>query len=97
LISQSILHIFAHKSSELSYEVLYRTVYNIVTLHEEAALIEGVDAVIKGQVMKELERIDGLDGIGYLEGIRLIWKEFCCAMNLVKDVMLYAVELYGID
>lgn len=101
LLSQAITEIFRKNAKSLSYEVLYRTTYNL-TLHQFGEkLYDGVTDVIA----RHLESIaqdtvvpafadssGGVDaGAAFLKTVKRVWDDFTTGMDMIQKVLNYLV------
>ncbi|EFC37252.1 predicted protein [Naegleria gruberi] len=97
LLKQAIQQIYHNKSSELSYEELYRNTYKIVLNRHGESLYENVEACMLEQVEFILSSVlkkcpDEL----FLKTICNVWEEYKTETSVVSSVLMYLNTNYAL-
>lgn len=95
ILKDAIDHIYADQVGELSFELLYRTVYTLV-LRRKASELYGHLKSYLGDKLDELgqKSLKGVKGFELLQKLFEIWKSQCHYFKLISDVMIYMDKVY---
>ncbi|KAI9315665.1 Cullin [Dichotomocladium elegans] len=99
LLSQAIMEIFRKNAKSLSYEVLYRTTYNLTSDRHGEKLYYGVKNVVADYLDNIAEEAivpafvsssDGADaGANFLKTVKRVWDDYTTAMIMIQNFLLY--------
>ncbi|KAI9477450.1 hypothetical protein LPJ78_001655 [Coemansia sp. RSA 989] len=108
-LATAIGDIYGHKISQLSYEELYRTGYNLVLSKNGALAYDGVKGVIESHLdncvhknilghVSALRTNPTLSTYeAFLWSVRVLWSEHVTAMLVIRDVLMYVDKVYVKD
>ena len=100
LVEKAMQSIYAQEMSSLSYEVLYRTVYNLVFSMHGEMLYTGVERVVTEHLTHKVERFlnENQSQLSDVWGFVLgAYQEHCTEMGLIQDVLMYMDKVYCTD
>ncbi|GAV51031.1 hypothetical protein ZYGR_0AD02140 [Zygosaccharomyces rouxii] len=95
ILKDAIDHIYADQVSELSFELLYRTVYTLVLRRKALDLYSHLESYL-GDKLDELKQnnLKDVEGFELLQKLFEIWKSQCRCFKLISDVMIYLDKVY---
>lgn len=107
LLSQAITEIFRKNAKSLSYEVLYRTTYNLTLRQFGERLYHGVKEVVGEYLENTAEEAivpafvntsgesagSGADaGANFLKTVKRVWDDYVTAMDMIQKFLRYLVN-----
>lgn len=93
-IKEAINKIYAKQASQLSYEELYRTAYNLV-LHKHGELLyTGVKTTTVELLQPIVERISYSSEEELLNKTNEIWQQVKLCIIMIKDILMYMDRNY---
>lgn len=93
-LQDAITGIFHRRSSEMSFENLYRKSYNLVTHKHGEELSKGLKEVLTTNIKDHLEALKSCPEDQLLNELIVQWNKFYEALNTVKDILMYYVWIY---
>ncbi|GAV55826.1 hypothetical protein ZYGR_0AY02190 [Zygosaccharomyces rouxii] len=95
ILKDAIDHIYADQVGELSFELLYRTVYTLVLRRKAFELYGHLESYL-GDKLDELEQnnLKDVEGFELLHKLFKIWESQCRCFKLISDVMIYMDKVY---
>lgn len=95
ILKDAIDRIYADQVSELSFELLYRTVYTLVLRRKAGELYGNLENYL-GDKLDELEQnnLNDVEGFELLQKLFEVWQGQCRCFKLISDVMIYLDKVY---
>lgn len=95
ILRDAIDHIYADEVGELSFELLYRTVYTLVLRRKASELYINLEKHLGTKLdnIKEHELKD-IRGYELLQSILTVWEAQCHCFKLISDIMIYLDKVY---
>lgn len=95
ILKDAIDQIYADQVSELSFELLYRTVYTLVLRRKSSELYDHLEKYL-GSKLDELEqnKLRSVEGFELLKRLFEIWESQCRCFKLISDIMIYMDKVY---
>ncbi|EDQ89662.1 uncharacterized protein MONBRDRAFT_32326 [Monosiga brevicollis MX1] len=95
LLQDAMLSIERRQSSSLSFEQLYRTVYNLCLGHHEAEVYKRLNQAFAAMCLRYRAAAEtGLDSQTTLECLVGAYRDYFLVVNTVKDIFLYLDNTY---
>ena len=89
LLESSMLAIFDHNPSKLSFEELYRSAYNMVLHKFGNYLYDNVVRTISAHLEKVGKEVEGKSGEAFLQALVHCWSDYTRAMQNIRDILMY--------
>lgn len=95
ILKDAIDKIYKGQVIELSFEMLYRTVYTMVLRRKAGELYNNLERYL-GSKLDDIEqwRVKDLKGFELLQEILAIWEAQCHYFKLISDIMIYLDKVY---
>lgn len=95
ILKDAIDKIYKGQVSELSFEMLYRTVYTMVLRRKAGELYNNLERYL-GSKLDDIEqwRVKDLKGFELLQEILAVWEAQCHYFKLISDIMIYLDKVY---
>jgi Cullin family/Cullin protein neddylation domain len=93
-LQQAITKINERKTSELSFEELYRFSYNMVLHKYGDILYDGLTGVLSEHLAAMAEKVAAADPATFLSQLQMQWAWFKISLNHVRDILMYMDRTY---
>lgn len=94
LLAVAIDEIYNRNASQLSFEQLYRSSYNLV-LHKHGDLLyDGVAEKIAQHLVRTVQQLADTRDDLLLARMARTWNEHCITMTMIRDILMYMDRIY---
>lgn len=94
LLHQAITKINERRTSELSFEELYRFSYNMVLHKYGDVLYDGLTKVLTDHLTQIASTVNATDHVAFLSHLQMQWGWFKVSLNHVRDILMYMDRTY---
>ena len=94
LLENSMVAIFNHNPSKLSFEELYRSAYNMVLHKFGSYLYDNVVRTISAHLETVGREVETKNGEAFLQLLVHSWSDYTRAMRNIRDILMYMNKTY---
>eukprot|EP00730_Choanoeca_flexa_P018355 TRINITY_DN8916_c0_g1_i6.p1 TRINITY_DN8916_c0_g1~~TRINITY_DN8916_c0_g1_i6.p1 ORF type:complete len:777 (+),score=176.47 TRINITY_DN8916_c0_g1_i6:83-2413(+) len=94
IVEKAMHQVKNHKSSQLKFEELYRSVYTLCISQQEAQVYQRFKAVVQEMAKATAAKLEAINNAGILEPLSEEYQSHFIMMNKIKDFFLYLDNMY---
>lgn len=88
-LDAAIDKIHSRNASQLSFEELYRTAYNLVVERHGEALYRRIEKSLREHLRKQHDKLKQVSDPFLLESLASMWEDHVRSMSMIRDVLMY--------